>query len=264
METTGIMATELATVRDMMDQEIEVEVARNRELVALLAKLAQVVEGKTEIVSRETELLTQIQDLKGQTVEAVIQKKFEEAASAKASLISIELMLIETMNECSDQLKEELTVMEERIEVMQSARSLMPEADDIEGVRSYKFSDIASLQALLLKTESAVAESESKVSKLRGKITTAMDQRSMLLGSELEQPEPEPVPVATATAAGVGAGAGASARTRANTGAREEAGGSKPGQAEPTGPVEAISDGAFAVGRGIVKANPFLRRLLNK
>ena len=99
----------------------------------LVAQLGAVVDGKGEIVARETKLLRDIQALKEQTLEKVIRDRFDEAAAAKAELISIEMVLSETMVAVRDQLEKEKGVAAERIESMRGVLGGLPGGDGGEG-----------------------------------------------------------------------------------------------------------------------------------
>ena len=96
-EAAGLLREELAALRELLSCETKAEEARLGDIEALIVQLGMVIDGKAEIVVRETALLTNIQELKAQTVERVIRDSFDEAAAAKAELISIEMVLSETM-----------------------------------------------------------------------------------------------------------------------------------------------------------------------
>jgi hypothetical protein len=104
-EATGFLAEELATVATMLDTEIVSEEEKLAGVTALVAKISDVISGKANVVQRETLLLTKIQEIKAQTLEAVIVRRLEQAAEAKAELISIEMVLSETMEACKTQLE---------------------------------------------------------------------------------------------------------------------------------------------------------------
>lgn len=183
-EANSLMRDGLAALRELLIAEIAAEEERLQSIEQLVNQLGTVVDGKAEIVERETAVLKSIQDLKAQTTEKVIRDRFEEAAAAKAELISIERVLSETMVSVKAQLESECGVAADRLKAVRSARAALPDPDDDddEAVRRYGFGEIVDLQDSMLRMQQAVAESESEVSGLKQKIAAAMTQRNVLLG----------------------------------------------------------------------------------
>jgi len=104
-EVTGLLADELTAVAQMLENEIVSEEEKLASLRSLIGKMADVVKGKAGTVERERELLTKIEDIKAQTLEAVIKSRLEQAVVAKAELISIETELSQTIEACKAQLE---------------------------------------------------------------------------------------------------------------------------------------------------------------
>ena len=181
-EASGLLGEELETVAAMLDREVADEASRLRDLREIVSKLEAVVAGKAELVQKETVLLTKIQELKSQTVEAVIVRRLDQAAVAKAELISIEMVLSETMVASRAQLEAELPASEGRLSRMEAARAGLPAAGDLAAVRAYGFSAIVELQDFILQSQRATAASEEQVARLRKKIASAMEERNLLLG----------------------------------------------------------------------------------
>ena len=188
-EAAGLLREELAALRELLSCETKAEEARLGDIEALIVQLGMVIDGKAEIVVRETALLTNIQELKAQTVERVIRDSFDEAAAAKAELISIEMVLSETMVTVKAQLEIERDLAAERLERMQRTASGLPgPGDDMEiAVRQYGFVEIVDLQDMMLRMQQAVAKSDAEVEALKKKVATAMEQRNVLLGLQSKE-----------------------------------------------------------------------------
>jgi len=138
-EASGMLSEELTTIAGVLEKEASEEEGRLASLGELVARLGQVIDEKATVVKRETVLLTKLQDLKQETLERVISDRLGEAAVAKAELISIEMVLSETMVACKAQLEVEIMMASERLERMQAAQKNLPAASDKEGVRKYGF-----------------------------------------------------------------------------------------------------------------------------
>ena len=104
-EVTGLLAEELTSVAKLLENEIISEEEKLASLRSLIGKMTDVVKGKAGIIEREKELLTKIEDIKAQTLEAVIKSRLEQAVEAKAELITIETELSETIEACKAQLE---------------------------------------------------------------------------------------------------------------------------------------------------------------
>ena len=104
-EATAMIGEELVSVGEILDTEIQGEEERLAGVEKLVGMLKGVVKGKAEVVQRETELLNKMQGLKQKVIEHVITERLDEAANAKAELISIEMVLSETMVACKIQLE---------------------------------------------------------------------------------------------------------------------------------------------------------------
>lgn len=183
-EAIGMQIQELEAIGEMLDVEIDCEEKRLAELKELIQKIGSVMKEKGNTIEKETELLNKIQEIKAQTIERVIQEKLDDAATSKAELISIEMVLCETMESCKGQIEAEAEVVAARLESTKSARATLPDSSDIVAVRAYGFQELVDLQDAVLKTQKAVALSEQQVGVLRAKIKTAMTQRNALLGAQ--------------------------------------------------------------------------------
>lgn len=186
-EAIGMQIQELEAIGEMLDVEIDCEEKRLAELKELIQKLGSVMKEKGKTIEKETDLLNKIQEIKAQTIERVIQEKLDDAATSKAELISIEMVLCETMEGCKGQIEAEAEVVAARLESTKSARATLPDSSDIVAVRAYGFQELVDLQDAVLKTQKAVALSEQQVGVLRAKIKTAMTQRNALLGAQSTQ-----------------------------------------------------------------------------
>mmetsp|Transcript_78890 Transcript_78890/g.154271 ORF Transcript_78890/g.154271 Transcript_78890/m.154271 type:complete len:411 (+) Transcript_78890:132-1364(+) len=187
-EATAMIGDELVSVGVILDNEVEGEVERLASVEKLVSMLQGVIEGKDEIVQRETILLTKIQELKQQVVEKIITERLDEAAVAKAELISIELVLSETMVACKTQLEAELAEAQSRMATLRGARADLPrDAADTDAVRAYGYQGIIDLQDILVKTQRSSKESADQVATLQRKIKAAMQQRNVLLGAQSKQ-----------------------------------------------------------------------------
>jgi hypothetical protein len=183
-EATGMMSSELETIAQMLDLELAADKARMDSVEQLIKKLVEVVNSKAIFIRDETILLTKIQEIKQSSKERVIQARMEEAANAKAELISIEMVLSETMEVAKEQLMIELKVVADRISRVNFVRAGLPLMGDVGAVRAYGYQELVDLQDTVAKAQAAIKETDVKVMSLRQRIATSLDQRSALLGTQ--------------------------------------------------------------------------------
>jgi hypothetical protein len=103
----------------------------------------------------------------------------------------------------------ELPLSDKRLASMKKAKDELPASSgasaDAMAVRAYGFSELVTLQDLLVQTQRSAAASQKEVASLREKIATAMAQRNKVLGVALQKEVSQ-----AAAAASVGPGTSSS------------------------------------------------------
>jgi hypothetical protein len=153
-KVSGSRASEVSSLADAMSaalrKQSEVEETIRREVMGLRARLVAEIEGasrqqasimalrnslesavaeKNELVSRETELLSQIEEIRLATRERTIVEQLKRAAEQKAALLSIEVMLVADCEDCLEQVEAELEELGARVVQLSDALAAMPEVD---------------------------------------------------------------------------------------------------------------------------------------
>ncbi|KAG5180364.1 hypothetical protein JKP88DRAFT_69958 [Tribonema minus] len=131
-----------------------------------------------------------MQLVKAQVKEDAIRAQFQAAMAKKADLISIEVILLEDMSDCREQLVAELASTVTRVDRIDGVVAALPRSDDRSRARLYDWEDIQSLQDLLLESVQSMLDSDTKVAALRTKFEDAVRQKREVLG---EIPAPSTV-----------------------------------------------------------------------
>lgn len=181
-KASGILAEEFEAVQKMINAEIATENTRETDLGRLRTKLEAVMNDKETFIETETSLLRELQSISDQITEVPIRKKVDDAVNTKAELISIEVMLMELMRECSVELNDVIIACVGRRDTYVKSREDMKAAIEESGTWSDEWENIAELQEFFLKMRAAVSDGETKIQTLRNKISAAMEQRNVLLG----------------------------------------------------------------------------------
>jgi hypothetical protein len=84
------------------------EEERGVELRGLLSDFEEAIKDKQGVISEEQQLLVQMTTVRDQVKEESIKYQFADVMAKKADLISIEVILLEDMVDCREQLVQEL------------------------------------------------------------------------------------------------------------------------------------------------------------
>lgn len=179
-KATGMLSEEIEMIRSLLEVEVATENRREGEIKRLRSKLEAVIEEKEATIIKEKETLQGLQKIAGEIIEAPIRKNVEDAINTKADLVSIEAMLMEVMIECKVELDDVMAACIERRDTFKNTLSSMISEDSASSLDEWE--NIANLQEFFLKMNTAVSEGVSKMNELRSKISTAMEQRNVLLG----------------------------------------------------------------------------------
>lgn len=177
-----VVAEELASLRAQLEREIGRERERAAGVAVLSSELESAAARKNERIEQEKRLLVQLQDVAQRTTEATVRKSVLQAVETKANLVAIEMLLVEDIAECLDQIYVERDEIERRLVAMRATCDSLPALDDSEALRLYSWSRITALEDELRRSAVAIAETDAKVSSLRERINDALAQRNAALG----------------------------------------------------------------------------------
>lgn len=179
-----VVGEELEALRGQLDREMDRELERERNVVGLVEELESAALQKKERIETEKMLLVQLQDVAQRTSEEVIKNSVKSAVETKANLVAIEMILVDDIEECLEQVEVELSEIKRRMEAMQTTRDSLPSLDDREALRLFSWSQISQLEDELRRSAVAIAETDAKVASLRERIKDALTQRSSALGND--------------------------------------------------------------------------------
>uniref|UniRef100_A0A6V1Q3J9 Uncharacterized protein n=1 Tax=Heterosigma akashiwo TaxID=2829 RepID=A0A6V1Q3J9_HETAK len=181
-EAENAIAKEIGELKVKLDGELEEEKGLEIEIKMLISQLEENIAQKKELLAEEETLLVQLETVKTQVKEEQIFKQIDAASNVKADLIAIESVVIEDLEDCLSQMREELIDTESRIKTMTVAVSQLPAADDIDTARQYSWGEVSELNDLLVAAFDNLQKRDARIGALKQKFREATQQKALILG----------------------------------------------------------------------------------
>lgn len=153
-EVEQMLISEVDTLRNVIEGEIEGEIVRLGQLESLYTSFRDLFVSKTVLVDSESKILEQMKAVRDLISEQVVLIQLDSAVLKKDELISIEKTICTDIKNCLDEVNTEISETKGKIAYLQTVLTSLPSSTDESGyaARSYSWEEIESLEQKIIQS----------------------------------------------------------------------------------------------------------------